>query len=304
MPRYKPPVVPWQSLLPHIAFVQHFAPRTNPLQCGSPCRSLLVSRSGFYDWLGRPESKRSARHRQLVAEIGRVQDQSNQTYGAVKRWKILRREGLMYGRDQITKITRKNGIYSKRRRRFVITTKSKLGNEAAPNTLNREFHVASSNKAWVGDVTFIPTRKGWLYLSVLLDLYSRKVVGWSMGNRNNSSLVKDCLEMAIEHRRPPLGLVHHTDRGSTYTAEKYRSVLSDHGMISSMSRKGNCWDNAVSESFFGNLKNELTHDKTYNNRDQARADTFRYIEVFYNRQRLHQTLNYVSPTEYEMMEAA
>jgi len=268
------------------------------------CRTLEVSRSGFYDWLGRPESRRSIRHRQLVTEIRRIHDHSNQNYGAVKCWKALRRDGFMFGRDQITEIRRKNGIYSKRRRRFVITTKSKSGHEAAPNTLNREFHSASPNRAWVGDVTFIPTRKGWLYLSVLLDLYSRKVVGWSMGNRNDSSLVKKCLEMAIEHRKPPRGLVHHTDRGSTYTAEKYRSVLNDHGMISSMSRKGNCWDNAVSESFFGNLKNELTHDKIYNDRDQARADIFRYIEIFYNRQRLHQTLNYVTPTEYEMMKAA
>ncbi len=268
------------------------------------CRVLRVSRSGFYDWQGRSESKRSIRHRQLADEIRRVHDQSNQAYGAVKCWKALRRDGLMFGRDQITKIRRTNGIYSKRRRRFVITTKSKLGHKAAPNILNREFSAIVPNKAWVGDVTFIPTRKGWLYLSVLLDLYSRKVVGWSMGNRNDSSLVTKCLEMAIEHRRPPLGLVHHTDRGSTYTAEKYRSVLSDHGMVSSMSRKGNCWDNAVSESFFGSLKNELTHGKIYDNRDQARADIFRYIEIFYNRQRIHQTLNYVTPTEYEMMDAA
>jgi len=209
------------------------------------CRVLRVSRSGFYDWRGRSESKRSIRHSHLANEIRRVHDQSNQTYGAVKCWKALRRDGFMFGRDQIVKIRRKNGIYSKRRRRFVITTKSKLGHKAAPNILNREFSAIAPNKAWVGDVTFIPTRKGWLYLSVLLDFYSRKVVGWSMGNRNDSSLVKKCLEMAIEHRRPPLGLVHHTDRGSTYTAEKYRSVLSDHGMISSMSRKGNCWERAA-----------------------------------------------------------
>ena len=268
------------------------------------CRVLRVSRSGYYDWLGRPESKRSIRHGLIATEIKRIHVRSNQNYGVVKCWKALRLEGFVFGRDQIAKVRRKNGIYSKRRRRFVITTKSKQGHEAAPNILNRNFSSASPNKAWVGDVTFIPTRKGWLFLSVLLDLYSRKVVGWSMGNRNDSVLVKDCLQMAIKHRNPPLGLVHHTDRGSTYTAEKYRSVLTDHGMISSMSRKGNCWDNAVSESFFGNLKNELTHHKTYDNREQARAVIFRYIEIFYNRQRLHQTLNYVSPTDYEMLEAA
>jgi putative transposase len=210
----------------------------------------------------------------------------------------------MVGRDQIANVRRKNDIYSKRRRRFVITTKSKQGQKVAQNILKREFQVAALNTAWVGDVTFIPTRKGWLYLAVLLDLCSRKVVGWSMRDRNDSTLVTDCLEMAIEHRKPPPGLVHHTDRGSTYTSEKYRTVLSDNSMVSSMSRKGNCWDNAVSESFFGSLKNELTHWKNYQNCDQARADIFRYIEIFYNRQRLHQTLDYVSPTDYEMMKAA
>ena len=268
------------------------------------CQTLQVSRSGFYDWLDRPESQKASRHRDLLSKIKRIHAQNNQNYGAVKCWKALKTEGFTCGRDQVARIRRQHNIYSKRRRRFVITTKSKAGHAAAPNILNREFKAASPNKAWVGDVTFIPTRKGWLYLSVLLDLYSRKVVGWSMGNRNNSTLVKDCLEMAIEHRRPPQGLVHHTDRGSTYTAEQYRSVLTDNGMISSMSRKGNCWDNAVSESFFANLKNELTYWEVYQNRDQARADIFRYIEIFYNRQRLHQTLNYVSPAEIEMMKVA
>lgn len=267
------------------------------------CRFLQVSRSGFYDWLGRPESRMLRRHRDLEGEIKRIHDQNNQSYGVVKCWKALKNKGLVCGRDQVARIRRKNNIYSKRRRRFVVTTQSKQGHEAAPNILNREFNVTSSNVAWVGDVTFIPTRKGWLYLAILIDLYSRKVIGWSMSNRNDTLLVKDCLEMAIEHRKPPSGLVHHTDRGSTYTAEKYRTVLANNGIISSMSRKGNCWDNAVSESFFGNLKNELTHWKTYQNRDQARADIFRYIEIFYNRKRLHQTLGYVSPTDYEIMEA-
>ena len=268
------------------------------------CRILRVSRSGYYDWLGRPESRTRRRHRDLASEIKRIHEQNDQNYGVVKCWKALKSEGFVCGRDQVGRIRRNNNIYSKRRRRFVVTTQSKQGHEAAPNILNREFDVASSNVAWVGDVTFVATRKGWLYLAVLIDLYSRKVVGWSMSNRNNSLLVQDCLEMGIKHRKPPLGLVHHTDRGSTYTAEKYRDVLAKNGIISSMSRKGNCWDNAVAESFFGNLKNELTHWKTYQNRDQAKADIFRYIEIFYNRKRLHQTLDYVSPAEYEMMEAA
>jgi transposase InsO family protein len=268
------------------------------------CRVLKVSRSGFYDWLDRPKSKRSLFHHQLTIEIKRIHERSCQRYGAVKCWKALKREGFACGRDQVVRLRRVNDIYSKRRRRFVVTTKSKQGHESAPNILNRKFSVSSPNQAWVGDVTFIPTLKGWLYLSVLLDLYSRKVVGWSMSNRNDSTLIKDCLEMAIKHRNPPSGLIHHTDRGSTYTSETYRTVLRDNGMISSMSRKGNCWDNAVSESFFGSLKNELTHWDIYQNRDHARADIFEYIEMFYNRQRLHQTLNYVSPAEYEIIEAA
>ena len=268
------------------------------------CHVLSVSRSGFYEWLGRPESNRSIRHRSLAKEIKRIHDQYDQAYGAVKCWQALKLEGLTCGRDQVARIRHKNAIYAKRRRRFVVTTKSKQGHEIAPNVLNREFATDSPNKAWVGDVTFVWTRQGWIYLAVLLDLYSRKVVGWSMGNRNNSTLVIDCLEMAIQHRQPPKGIVHHTDRGSTYTSEKYRAMLQDNGMISSMSRKGNCWDNAVSESFFGNLKNELTYWKEYQSRDQARADIFKYIEVFYNRQRLHQTLDYVSPTDYEMMNVA
>ncbi len=268
------------------------------------CRTLKVSRSGFYVWLRCVESKRSIFWRQLLLEINQVHEESHQRYGAVKCWKALKRKGVACGRDQVARLRRRHDIYSKRRRRFVITTRSKSSHEPAPNTLKREFSVALPNKAWVGDVTFIPTRNGWLYLSVLLDLYSRKVIGWSTGNKNDTRLVKECLEMAVTHRNPKPGLMHHTDRGSTYTSEKYRTALNEYGMISSMSRKGNCWDNAVSESFFGNLKNELTHDKTYQNRDQARADIFEYIEMFYNRQRLHQTLDYVSPTEFEMVGVA
>lgn len=154
---------------------------------------------------------------------------------------------------------------------------------------------------WVGDVTFIATRTDWLYLAVLIDLYSRKVVGWSMSSGNNGALVKDALEMAIEHRKPSPGLIHHTDRGSTYAMQSYRDRLQQHGMLSSMSRKRDCWDNAVAESFFANLKNELTHYQTFNNQEKARTAIFEYMEIFYNRQRLHQTLNYQTPEHKELM---
>lgn len=169
----------------------------------------------------------------------------------------------------------------------------------APNRLNREFLVDTPDRIWVGDVTFIPTRTGWLYLSVLIDLYSRKVVGWAMGNKNNGALVHSCLDMAIAHRQLAVGLLHHSDRGATYAMSSYRETLKAHGMNSSMSRKKDCWDNAVAESFFSTLKYELTYWRHFNNQSEARSAIFEYIEVFYNRQRLHQTLNYVSPYMYE-----
>ena len=171
----------------------------------------------------------------------------------------------------------------------------------APNRLDRNFVATQPDRIWVGDVTFVATRAGWLYLSVLLDLYSRKIVGWSMSNSNNGQLVKDALEMAVQRRQPRPGLIHHTDQGSTYAMRSYRDKLKTHGMISSMSRKGDCWDNAVAESFFANLKNELIYWQHFKTRGEARTAIFDYIEVFYNRQRLHQTLDYYSPDQFEKL---
>lgn len=183
----------------------------------------------------------------------------------------------------------------------MVTTRSKHRHWIAPNRLERNFTATRVNRVWVGDVTFIASRAGWLYLAVLLDLYSRKVVGWSMSNSNNGQLVKDSLDMAVMHRQPGKGLIHHTDRGSTYAMESYREILTQHGMISGMSRKGGCWDNAVAESFFANLKNELVYWQHFKTREEARSAIFDYIEIFYNRQRLHQTLNYQSPEQFENM---
>jgi putative transposase len=170
---------------------------------------------------------------------------------------------------------------------------------AAANLLNRNFHVAQPDRVWAGDMTFIPTREGWLYLAVLIDLHSRRVVGWAMGAKMNQALANDALTMAIEHRKPPPGLIHHTDRSVLYGTTSYTAIMNHHGMIQSQSRKGDCYDNAVVESFFANLKNELTWHRRFSTRDEARAAVFDYIEVFYNRQRLHQTLDYVSPVRYE-----
>ena len=265
------------------------------------CKALKVSRSGYYDWCKRGESQRCRRDRTLLGHIRRVHDQSRQHYGIVKCWKQLNAEGIACGRDRIARLRRTYGVYSQRRKRFVVTTRSKHRYWIAPNRLQRDFTATSPNRVWVGDVTFIATHSGWLYLSVLLDLYSRKVVGWSMSNSNNGQLVKDALVMAVAHRQPSQVLFLHTDRGATYAMQSYRDTLTRYGMVSSMSRKRDCWDNAVAESFFANLKNELIYWYNFRSRDEARTAIFDYIEVYYNRQRLHQTLNYQTPEQFERM---
>lgn len=265
------------------------------------CRVLGVSRSGYYSWHTRPESQRQRNDRVLLGQIRAVHEQARQQYGLVKTWKALNQAGMICGRDRVARLRRAHGIYARRRQRFVVTTRSKHRYWIAPNRLNRDFTVNQPNHTWVGDVTFIATRTGWLYLSVLLDLYSRKVVGWSMSNTNNGQLVQDCLDMAIEHRQPEPGLIHHSDRGSTYAMQSYRDTMKQHGIVSSMSRTRDCWDNAVAESFFANLKNELIYWCNFKNQNEARCAIFDYIEIFYNRQRLHQTLNYQSPEQFEKM---
>lgn len=263
------------------------------------CQFMGVSRSGYYDWLHRKPSARAQANERLLEQIKRLHQQTRERYGALKCWHALLKQGFACGKNRVARLRALYGIYAKRRRRFVVTTRSKWTRKAAPNRLSRQFAMSQPNQAWVGDVTFIPTRQGWLYLSVLLDLYSRKVVGWGMSNRNDGQLLSDCLAMALEQRKPPSGLIHHSDRGSNYTAKAFQQQLAEHGMIASMSRKGDCWDNAVAESFFSTLKNELTHEHNFNNQQIARAAIFEYIEIFYNRQRLHQTLNYQTPDEFE-----
>jgi len=263
------------------------------------CKALKISRSGYYDWRNREESQQTLRDRILLEHIRRIHNQSRQHYGIIKCWKQLNDEGISCGRDCVARLRRAHKIYAKRRRRFVVTTRSKHNHWIAPNRLKRDFFSVTPDRVWVGDVTFIATRTGWLYLAVLLDLFSRKVIGWSMSNNNNGKLVQDALNMAVQHRQPDEGLIHHTDRGSTYAMTSYRETLSRYGMISSMSRKRDCWDNAVAESFFSNLKNELIYWVNFSTREEARAAIFDYIEVFYNRQRIHQTLNYQTPEQFE-----
>lgn len=199
----------------------------------------------------------------------------------------------------MARLRRQAGIEARRKRRFRITTQSRAGVIAAENKLNQRFEVGAGDRAWVGDITFIATGSGWLYLAVLLDLYSRKVVGWAMSERIDQQLVLDALIMALGRCRPQPGLIHHTDQGRQYSSAAYVEMLKKHGMVQSMSRRGNCYDNAVAESFFSSLKNELVHHCSFKTREEARTAVFEYIEVFYNRQRRHQSLDYVSPVDYE-----
>lgn len=264
------------------------------------CKVLKVSRSGYYDWKIKPLSKRKLFDNYLAAEIRQIHSESKENYGAIKTWKALKVKGIYCGKHRVARIRKINGIESKRRKRFKVTTLSKDTKWIAPNRLNRCFKVTQPNKVWVGDVTFLATRNGWVYLAILLDLYSRKVIGWSMSDKNNKQLVLNALDMALERRRPQSEILHHTDRGRTYGSDEYRNKLISSGLMSSMSRKGDCYDNAVAESFFSTLKNELIFGQRFISREHVRSEVFKFIEIFYNRQRLHQTLNYVTP---EMMDS-
>ena len=263
------------------------------------CRLLGVARSGYYDWQGRGESRRSRQDRKLLTEIEAVHRASRESYGAVKTWRELKMRGIDCGKHRVARLRRQAGIEARRKRRFRVIVENHHTVPAAPNLVQRRFDAPSPNQVWVGDGTLIRTRQGFLHLAVLLDLHSRRVVGWGMGERPNLTPVLSALDMALLQRQPQRGLVHHTDQGTLYAARAYREKLLTHGLRPSMSRRGNCYDNAVAESFFSTLKNELVHHRDFHTRDEARAAIFEYIEVFYNRQRRHQTLGYLSPVQFE-----
>ena len=263
------------------------------------CRALEVSRSGYYSWREGKESKRTEQNRTVLVAIQKVHEENREAYGAVKTWRELKAQGIECGRHRVARLRRQAGIEARRRRRFRITTQSRAGVIAAENKLNQCFEVGAMDRAWVGDITFIATGSGWLYLAALLDLYSRRVVGWAMSERIDQQLVLDALIMALGQWRPRPGLIHHTDQGRQYSSTAYVEMLKEHGMVQSMSRRGNCYDNAVAESFFSSVKNELVHHRSFKTREEARTAVFEYIEIFYNRQRRHQSLDYVSPVDYE-----
>ena len=263
------------------------------------CRCLRVSKAGFYAWQHRPLSARAKTNERLLVRIRGAHKHSRKTYGSPRIHATLKAESVDAGRHRIARLMRAHGIRAKTRRKFKATTQSDHDRPVAENLLSRDFSVNRPDVAWVGDITFIWTKEGWLYLAVLLDLFSRKVVGWALSERIDRRLVVQALDRAIRARKPPAGLLVHSDRGSQYASHDYQERLQDHGLVCSMSRKAECWDNAVAESFFGTLKQELTYHETYDTREEARQAIFEYIEVFYNRQRRHSTLGYMTPTTFE-----
>ncbi len=268
------------------------------------CWMMKVSRGGFYAWRTRPESPRSKEDRRLLVKVKASHQASRGTYGSPRVYRDLREAGEAVGRDRVARLMRQAGLRSKRRRRYRITTDSDHCRPVAANVLGREFTAHVPNQKWASDITYVRTRRGWLYLAVVLDLYSRRVVGWSMSTRITQELAVNALRMALSHRGHPRVLVHHSDRGSQYASRAYRRLLKARGIGCSMSRRGNCWDNAVVESFFATVKTELVHHSNYHSQEQAKAELFEYIEVFYNRTRRHSTLGYQTPAEYETMTSA
>ena len=263
------------------------------------CRVLEVSRSGYYAWRNRPGSKQAVRREALLSEIRKVHRESRRTYGSPRIYEELKDRGVRCSENMVAGIMKQAGIRAKTTKKFRRTTDSNHAHPIAQNLLGRQFHRATAaNQDWASDITYIPTRQGWLYLAVVEDLYSRKIVGWAMSDRMTSRLVVDALQMALDRERPGRGLLHHSDRGSQYAGEHYQRLLECHGITCSMSRKGNCWDNAVVESFFSTLKKELIHHEDYLTRTEARQSIFEYIEVFYNRVRRHSALNYKSPIKF------
>jgi transposase InsO family protein len=266
-------------------------------------RALNVSSAGYYAWVDRPESARSVANRALLVDIRAIHREYRQTYGSPSIWDALVKRGHRVGENRVARLMRAAGIRAKTVKKWRATTDSGHKLPVAANTLNREFRVEQPNRVWAGDITYVWTNEGWLYLAVVLDLFSRQVIGWALGSRLTVDLAEVALTMALWRRKPKAGLLHHSDRGSQYAAGTYQQLLGDHGIECSMSRKGNCWDNACVESFFGTLKKELIHHRRYLTREEARQEIFEYIEVFYNRMRRHSTLGYYSPAEFEAMAA-
>lgn len=270
---------------------------------GSLCKAMGVSRGGFWAWVRRKASRRKRGDAVLLSEIRKIHKGKRRVYGSPRVHDHLRKQGVRCGRKRVERLMRDNGIRAKQSKKFrPVTTDSQHDLPVARNLLNREFLRERPNEAWVADITYIRTKEGWLYLAAVMDLYSRRIVGWAMGDEISRHLALRALDMAVQRRRPPHGLIHHSDRGSQYASEDYQNALKKYGMTCSMSRKGCCYDNAAMESWFHTLKVELIQDEIFETRREAKAAIFEYTEVFYDRQRIHSTLNGFTPAEFEQLD--
>ena len=265
------------------------------------CKALNVSPSGYYAWRTRPISAREMANRELVKRIEAVYNDSYETYGSPRIYLELKDQGVACSEKRVARLMRLRGLRAKQVRRYKSTTKRNKKDPVAPNLLKRDFSTDRPDQKWLTDITYIPTREGWLYLAAVLDLYGRRIVGWAMSDRMTADLTISALKMAIRQRQPGAGLIHHSDQGSQYTDGTYQVLLKDHGIRASMNGVGTWYDNAPMESFFGTLKSELVHHRVYDTRDDARPDLFFYIEGFYNRRRRHSSLDYLSPLDYEQV---
>jgi transposase InsO family protein len=266
------------------------------------CRVLEVTRSGFYAWRTRAPSERARKDQRLRIEVRAIHRETRGRYGSPRIHKELQARGERVSRKRVARLMQAEGLRGRKKRRFQKTTNSDHTYPIAPNVLNRKFDVGEvpgPDQVWVADITYVPTREGWLYLAVILDLATRLVVGWSMGETLETKLVIGALEMALRRRRPPPGLLHHSDRGVQYASNEYRELLERQKAVVSMSRKGNCWDNAVAESFFATLEIELIEDADWDTRNEARSAIFDFVEVWYNRHRRHSSLGYLTPAEFD-----
>ena len=263
------------------------------------CKIMQVSRSGYYEWLNNPGCNRDKEDKKLTCKIEDIFKEGRGNYGSRPIKKELSRHGLIVSRKRIARLMNEATLVCKTKHKFKATTDSCHNKPVAPNLLDRKFKASAANCYWVGDITYVPTGEGWLYLATVIDLFSRKVIGWSMSSNMKADLVNNALLMAIWQRKPPKGLIWHTDQGSQYCSESHSKLIRQHGIIQSMSRKGNCWDNAVAESFFHTIKTELIYQNKFKTREEARHAIFEYIEVFYNRTRMHSSNDYLSPVKYE-----
>jgi putative transposase len=264
---------------------------------------LGVSSSGYYAWRKRPPSAQEMANQELYKKIEVVYNENHGVYGSPRIYRALKKQDVGCSENRVARLMRLRGLRAKQTKWFKVTTKRDKAHPVAPNLLKRDFETDRPNQKWLTDITYIPTQEGWLYLAAVLDLYSRRIIGWAMSDRMTSALTIDALQMAIRQRQPDLDLIHHSDQGSQYTDGMYQALLKSHGIQVSMNGVGSWYDNAPMESFFGTLKSEWVYQRVYCTRDEARSDIFYYIEAFYNQHRLHSALGYLSPEEYELIYA-